>query len=323
MNVLLLLLLLMLWLHLDAGVPRVEQKQEEEKRHRFARDGGRAYDLLPVYEHLGGAPRRRKLFCATRFHVQIHPSGDVDGTLDRNSVLSILEITSVDVGVVAIKGLLAGRFLAMNSKGRLYASASFGPECEFTERINALGYNTYASRAFGGNGDEGTGAGGQTGARRPWYVTINGKGRPRRGFKTHARRGPHGYLAGIKRVRRLYCNVGIGYHLQVLPDGHVGGVHSESPYSLLEISTVQRGVVSIFGIKSGLFLAMSSRGNLYATPYFSDECKFGETLLPNNYNAYESSAHAGAFVALGKRGRARNGRRVTARMTATHFLPRL
>ncbi|XP_078719574.1 fibroblast growth factor 3 [Lampetra fluviatilis] len=169
---------------LDAGVPRVEQ--EEEKRHRFARDGGRAYDLLPVYEHLGGAPRRRKLFCATRFHVQIHPSGDVDGTLDRNSVLSILEITSVDVGVVAIKGLLAGRFLAMNSKGRLYASASFGPECEFTERINALGYNTYASRAFGGNGDEGTGAGGQTGARRPWYVTINGKGRPRRGFKTHA-----------------------------------------------------------------------------------------------------------------------------------------
>nr|XP_032815794.1 fibroblast growth factor 3 [Petromyzon marinus] len=169
---------------LNVGVPRVEEKEEE--RDRFARDGGRAYELLPVYEHLGGAPRRRKLFCATRFHVQIHPSGDVDGTLDRNSVLSILEITSVDVGVVAIKGLLSGRFLAMNSKGRLYASASFGPECEFTERINALGYNTYASRAFGGNGDEGIGAGGQTGARRPWYVTINGKGRPRRGFKTHA-----------------------------------------------------------------------------------------------------------------------------------------
>ncbi|XP_032815793.2 fibroblast growth factor 6-like [Petromyzon marinus] len=128
-----------------------------------------------------------------------------------------------------------------------------------------------------------------------------------RALKRLERRGPRGYLAGIKRVRRLYCNVGIGYHLQVLPDGHVSGVHSESPYSLLEISTVQRGVVSIFGIKSGLFLAMSSRGSLYATPYFTDECKFGETLLPNNYNAYESSAHAGTFVALGKRGRVRNG----------------
>ena len=28
----------------------------------------------------------------------------------------------MDVGVVAIKGLFAGRYLAMNDKGRLYAS---------------------------------------------------------------------------------------------------------------------------------------------------------------------------------------------------------
>lgn len=41
------------------------------------------------------------------------------------------------------------------------------------------------------------------------------------------------YLQGIKRVRRLYCNVGIGFHLQVLPDGRVSGVHTENPYSKL------------------------------------------------------------------------------------------
>lgn len=41
------------------------------------------------------------------------------------------------------------------------------------------------------------------------------------------------YLQGIKRVRRLYCNVGIGFHLQVLPDGRVSGVHRENPYSKL------------------------------------------------------------------------------------------
>ena len=33
-----------------------------------------------------------------------------------------MEITAVDVGVVAIKGLFSGRYLAMNGKGRLYAS---------------------------------------------------------------------------------------------------------------------------------------------------------------------------------------------------------
>lgn len=41
------------------------------------------------------------------------------------------------------------------------------------------------------------------------------------------------YLLGIKRVRRLYCNVGIGFHLQVLPDGRINGVHNENQYSEL------------------------------------------------------------------------------------------
>lgn len=41
------------------------------------------------------------------------------------------------------------------------------------------------------------------------------------------------YLQGIKRVRRLYCNVGIGFHLQVLPDGRISGAHNENPYSEL------------------------------------------------------------------------------------------
>lgn len=36
----------------------------------------------------------------------------------------ILEITAVEVGVVAIKGLFSGRYLAMNKRGRLYASVS-------------------------------------------------------------------------------------------------------------------------------------------------------------------------------------------------------
>lgn len=39
------------------------------------------------------------------------------------------------------------------------------------------------------------------------------------------------YLLGIKRLRRLYCNVGIGFHIQVLPDGRITGVHNEDRYS--------------------------------------------------------------------------------------------
>lgn len=36
----------------------------------------------------------------------------------------ILEITAVEVGIVAIRGLFSGRYLAMNRRGRLYASVS-------------------------------------------------------------------------------------------------------------------------------------------------------------------------------------------------------
>ncbi|EHH20402.1 Fibroblast growth factor 6 [Macaca mulatta] len=132
-----------------------------------------------------------------------------------------------------------------------------------------------------------------------------------------------GYLVGIKRQRRLYCNVGIGFHLQVPPDGRISGTHEENPYSLLEISTVERGVVSLFGVRSALFVAMNSKGRLYATPSFQEECKFRETLLPNNYNAYESDLYRGTYIALSKYGRVKRGSKVSPTMTVTHFLPRI
>ncbi|XP_063073968.1 fibroblast growth factor 6b [Engraulis encrasicolus] len=131
------------------------------------------------------------------------------------------------------------------------------------------------------------------------------------------------YWMGIKRERRLYCNVGIGFHLQILPDGSINGVHNENQYSLIEISTVERGVVSLYGVKSELFFAMNSKGRLYGTPVFRNECKFNEILLPNNYNAYESSVYKGFYIALSKHGRVKRGNRATTAMTVTHFLPRI
>ncbi|XP_073423896.1 fibroblast growth factor 6 [Dendrobates tinctorius] len=131
------------------------------------------------------------------------------------------------------------------------------------------------------------------------------------------------YLQGIKRHRRLYCNVGIGFHLQVLEDGRINGVHSESPHSLLEISTVERGVISLFGVKANFFVAMNSKGRIYASPTFQDECKFKEILLPNNYNAYESKMYQGAFLGLSRHGKIKRGTKISPSMTVTHFLPRI
>lgn len=41
-----------------------------------------------VYEHLGGAPRRRKLYCATKYHLQIHTNGRIGGSLEDNNPFS-------------------------------------------------------------------------------------------------------------------------------------------------------------------------------------------------------------------------------------------
>ncbi|NXW79809.1 FGF4 factor, partial [Hirundo rustica] len=128
------------------------------------------------------------------------------------------------------------------------------------------------------------------------------------------------YLLGIKRLRRLYCNR-CHHALQGTP--FCPPDFCVSCAGLLEISPVERGVVSIFGVRSGLFVAMNSKGKLYGSAHFSDECKFKEILLPNNYNAYESRIYPGMYIALSKNGRTKKGNKVSPTMTVTHFLPRI
>ena len=56
---------------------------------------------------------------------------------------------------------------------------------------------------------------------------------------------------------------------------------------------------------------------------FHGECMFRESLLANNYNAYESVPHPTSYIALNRHGRVRRGDRATTAMTVTHFLPRI
>ncbi|KAM9502083.1 fibroblast growth factor 4B-like [Salvelinus alpinus] len=166
-------------------------------------------------------------------------------------------------------------------------------------------------------------AGMQNGALERHWETLYSRSLARNPWEKREITRDGEYLMGIKRLRRLYCNVGIGFHIQVLPDGKITGIHNENRYSLLEISPVERGIVTIFGVRSGLFLAMNSKGKLYGSGHYNDECKFKESLLANNYNTYESAAHPGMYIGLSKTGKTKKGNRVTPAMTVTHFLPRI
>ncbi|XP_037238438.1 fibroblast growth factor 22 [Falco rusticolus] len=123
------------------------------------------------YGHLEGDVRWRRLFSATRFFLRIDGGGGVEGTRWRERPGSILEIRSVRVGVVAIRAVHTGFYLAMNKQGRLYGSKEFNPNCKFMERIEENGYNTYASLRWQHRG-------------RPMFLSLSTKGRPRRGGKT-------------------------------------------------------------------------------------------------------------------------------------------
>ncbi|XP_005992028.1 fibroblast growth factor 22 [Latimeria chalumnae] len=123
------------------------------------------------YNHLEGDVRWRRLYSATKFFLKIDKTGKVEGTRRKNCLNSIMEIRSVSVGVVAIKSVNTGFYLAMNKKGKLYGTKEYNHNCKFKERIEENGYNTYASLKWKHKG-------------RQMFVSLNGKGTPRRGHKT-------------------------------------------------------------------------------------------------------------------------------------------
>ncbi|XP_051495955.1 fibroblast growth factor 22 [Apus apus] len=145
----------------------------------WGRGRGRGRAALPgaaggpprSYGHLEGDVRWRRLFSATRFFLRIDGGGRVEGTRWRERPGSIVEIRSVRVGVVAIRAVHTGFYLAMNKQGRLYGSKEFSPNCKFMERIEENGYNTYASLRWRHRG-------------RPMFLSLNSQGRPWRGGRT-------------------------------------------------------------------------------------------------------------------------------------------
>ncbi|XP_061093801.1 fibroblast growth factor 22 [Conger conger] len=126
------------------------------------------------YNHLEGDVRLRRLYSANKFFLCIDKTGKVDGTRRKNYADSLMEIRSVSVGVVAIKSVNTGLYLAMSKKGTLFGSVKYNPSCKFKERIEENGYNTYASLRWKHGG-------------RQMFVSLNGRGKPRRGHKARRR----------------------------------------------------------------------------------------------------------------------------------------
>uniref|UniRef100_A0A3B3RGB6 Fibroblast growth factor n=1 Tax=Paramormyrops kingsleyae TaxID=1676925 RepID=A0A3B3RGB6_9TELE len=127
---------------------------------------------------------------------------------------------------------------------------------------------------------------------------------------------------GLAQKQLLYCRVGIGYHLQILPNGNIGGVHEPTEYCWLKVFSMQWGVVGIKGLKSNLYLCMSSAGIAWGS-HFMAECLFREDMEEDHYTTYASASHPGLYLALSHNGQAKRGNTVQKENPCAHFLPRL
>ncbi|XP_074514312.1 fibroblast growth factor 4A-like [Sebastes fasciatus] len=132
---------------------------------------------------------------------------------------------------------------------------------------------------------------------------------------------PHPIREGVKQ-KLLYCRVGIGFHLQILSSGSVGGVHKPTEHCWLKVFAMKHGVVGIRGVKSSLYLCMNKEGLAYGAEKFSDDCLLKENLEENHYTTYSSLSHPGIYLALSNKGELRKGNSVGRHQSCTHFLPR-
>nr|XP_004538263.3 fibroblast growth factor 5 [Maylandia zebra] len=140
------------------------------------------------YKHLQGDVRWRKLFSSQKFYLRIGEEGKVNGTGNKDDPYSVLEIKSVDVGVVAIKGLKSNHYLAIKKNGVLYGAREYGPDCRLIERIEENKYNTYASAQW-------------LNKDKRMFVALNPKGKPMKGRKTR-RKNPATHFLPILSEQR-------------------------------------------------------------------------------------------------------------------------
>ncbi|KAI4548262.1 hypothetical protein MG293_000592 [Ovis ammon polii] len=66
-----------------------------------------------------------RLFSQQGYFLQMHPDGTIDGTKDENSDYTLFNLIPVGLRVVAIQGVKASLYVAMNGEGYLYSSHIF------------------------------------------------------------------------------------------------------------------------------------------------------------------------------------------------------
>ena len=82
------------------------------------------------------------------YFLQMHPDGTIDGTKGKIRGYTLFNLIPVGLRAVAIQGVKASRYVAMNGEGYLYSSDVFTPECKCKEPVFENYYVIYSSTLY-------------------------------------------------------------------------------------------------------------------------------------------------------------------------------
>ncbi|XP_034405098.1 fibroblast growth factor 12-like isoform X1 [Cyclopterus lumpus] len=106
-----------------------------------------------------------RLFSEQGFYLQMQPDGAISGNKDENSDNTLFNLIPVGLRVVAMQGVKAGLYVAMNAEGFLYTSDVFTAECKFKESVFENYYVIYSSTQYR-----------QHESGRAWFLGLNKDG---------------------------------------------------------------------------------------------------------------------------------------------------
>ncbi|KAM3615646.1 uncharacterized protein V6R79_005482 [Siganus canaliculatus] len=106
-----------------------------------------------------------RLFSEQGFFLQMLPDGAIGGNKDENSDYTLFNLIPVGLRVVAMQGVKAGLYVAMNAEGFLYTSDVFTAECKFKESVFENYYVIYSSTLYR-----------QHESGRAWFLGLNKDG---------------------------------------------------------------------------------------------------------------------------------------------------
>lgn len=108
--------------------------------------------------------RRRQLFARNGFYLAISSTGEVTGTSDESCLYAVLQFLSIGPDLIAIWGLQAKKYLAVDNKGKIFATDAERKECVFREFFGKNFYNIFRTCHSDTDG-------------KGWYLSVDENGK--------------------------------------------------------------------------------------------------------------------------------------------------